>query len=225
MEIFLDTANIDEIKEIVQWGIISGVTTNQKIFLAEKGVSFRTRALEILSLVKGHLSLELTKTNSTVEELVEEAREYWSWDPESVVIKVPMFPDGRGLKIVQKLKEAGMRTNMTVLVNTNQVLLAAKAGADFASIFFNRAKDAGIDPVKVIRESKQIIEEGGFKTRIIVGSIRKPEDVAEAAVAGAHIITIPYKILKQMVYHPKTEETIAEFDRCWAEFRQAERKA
>lgn len=225
MEIFLDTASVKEIKEILPWGIITGVTTNQKIFLSEKGVKFEDRVHEILSLVDGPLSVELTKTNCTLEDLLDEAREYASWNPKNVVIKVPMYPDGMGMKIVSKLKEENIKTNMTVLVNTNQILLAAKAGATYASLFFNRAKDAGIDPVRVIQESKRVIEEGGLDTRIIVGSIRRPEDVTEAAVAGAHVITISYKILLQMIYHPKTEETIAEFDRCWVEFKQAEKRS
>lgn len=223
VELYFDTASVKEIKEVLPWGIFTGVTTNQKIFLAEKGVNFRERVQEILSLIQGHLSLELTKTNCPIDELIEEAKEFSSWDPKNVVIKVPMYPNGMGLEIVRRLREENIRTNLTVCVNTNQILLAAKAGSTYASIFFNRAKDAGIDPVKVIRESTQIIEEGGLDTRIIVGSIREPEDVAQAAVAGAHIITIPYKILKQMVYHPKTEETIAEFDRCWVEFKRAEK--
>ena len=223
MEIFLDTASVKEIKEILPWGIISGVTTNQKIFLAEKGVNFRDRVLEILSLVDGPLSVELTKTTGSDEDLIEEAREYSSWNPKNVVIKVPMFGDGRGIRIANRLHKENIKTNVTCLVTTNQVLLAAKAGATYASIFFNRARDAGEDPVKVIQESKRLIEEGGFGTRIIVGSIRKPEDVAEAAVAGAHVITITYKILIQMPYHQKTEDTIAEFDRCWQEFKRAEK--
>ena len=223
MEIFLDTASVKEIKEILPWGIVTGVTTNQKIFLAEKGVKFEDRVREILSLVDGSISIELTKTKGSFDDLINEAREYAKWNPKNVTIKVPMYGDGRGMRIVSKLKKENIKTNMTVMVNTNQILLAAKAGATYASIFFNRAKDAGIDPVKVIRESKRLIEEGGLDTKIIVGSIRKKEDVTEAAVAGAHVITIPYKILMQMVYHPKTEETIAEFDRCWEEFKQAEK--
>lgn len=223
MEIFLDTASVKEIKEILPWGIVTGVTTNQKIFLAEKGVKFEDRVREILSLVDGSISIELTKTKGSFDDLINEAREYAKWNPKNVTIKVPMYGDGRGMRIVSKLKKENIKTNMTVMVNTNQILLAAKAGATYASIFFNRAKDAGIDPVKVIRESKRLIEESGLDTKIIVGSIRKKEDVTEAAVAGAHVITIPYKILMQMVYHPKTEETIAEFDRCWDEFKQAEK--
>ena len=222
MEIFLDTASVKEIREILPWGIISGVTTNQKIFLAEKGVSFQDRVHEILSLVDGPLSVELTKTGGSDEDLVEEAREYSSWNPKNIVIKVPMFGDGRGLRIVDRLRKENIKTNMTCMMATNQVLLAAKVGATYASIFFNRVRDSGGDPVRVIQESKRIMEEGEFPTRIIVGSIRKPEDVNEAAVAGAHIITIPYKILIQMPFHPKTEDTIKEFDQAWLEFKKAE---
>jgi len=225
LELYLDTASVEEIKKVLPWGIFTGVTTNQKIFLAEKGINFRERVHEILSLIRGHLSLELTKTNCPIDELIEEAKEFSRWDPENVVIKVPMYPNGMGLEIVRRLRKENIRTNLTICVNTNQILLAAKAGSTYASIFFNRARDAGIDPVRVIQESKRIIEEGGLETKIIVGSIRKPEDVTEAAVAGAHIITIPHKILMEMVYHPKTEETIAEFDRCWAEFKQAEKNS
>lgn len=220
MEIFLDTANVDEIRKVLPWGVISGVTTNQKIFLREKGVDFRERAMEILSLVNGPLSLELTKTDGSVEDLVDEAQKYASWSP-NIVIKVPMWGDGRGLSIAYKLKELGIKTNMTCMMTTNQVLLATRVGATYASIFFNRVKDSGGDPVKVIQECRQIIENGGFKTKIIAGSIRRPTDIAEAAIAGAHIITIPYKIIIQMPWHWKTEETIKEFDQAWQQFKKA----
>ncbi len=223
MEIFLDTASLKDIEGVLPWGIISGITTNQKIFLAEKGVNFKERVQDILSLLDGPLSVELTNTNCAFDELIEEAKKYSSWNPKNVVIKVPMYSNGMGLWIVSKLREEKIKTNMTVLVNTNQIILAAKAGATYTSIFFNRARDAGIDPVNVIRESKKIIEESGLGTKIIVGSIRKPEDVTEAAAAGAHVITIPHKILVKMVQHQKTEETIAEFDRCWVEFKKAEK--
>jgi transaldolase len=222
LKIFLDTASIEEIKAVLPWGIIDGVTTNQKIFSAEKGINFKQRVLEILSHINGPLSIELTKTSGTDEELLDEAKEYASWS-KNIVIKVPMWGDGRGLRIASKLKEMGIKTNMTCLITTNQVMLACKVGATYASIFFNRVRDAGGDPVKIIQESKRIIEEGNFPTKIIVGSIRKSEDVNEAAVAGAHIITIPYKILIQMPHHWKTEETIKEFDQAWIEFKKAEK--
>jgi len=224
MEIFLDTASVDEIKTILPWGIINGVTTNQKIFSMEKGINFKQRVQEILSLVDGPLSVELTKTSGTDEELVKEAQEYASWSP-NIVIKVPMWGDGRGLRITRKLKELEVKTNVTCMMTANQMLLASKVGATYASIFFNRVKDFGGDPVKVIQESRRMIDVGGFTTKIITGSIRKPEDVNEAAIAGAHVVTIPYKIIVQMPLHWKTEETIKEFDQAWLEFKKAEKSA
>lgn len=220
VEIFFDTASIKEIREILPWGVVTGITTNQKIFLAEKGVDFKQRVLEILALLEGPLSVELTRTSGSDDELVEEAIEYSSWNPKNIVIKVPMWGDGRGLRIASNLKALGIKTNMTCLMTTNQALLASKVGATYASIFFNRVKDAGGDPVSVIQESRNLIDRGGSSTKIIVGSIRKPEDVNQAAVAGAHIITIPHKILIVMPYHSKTEETIKEFDQAWLEFKK-----
>ena len=224
MEIFLDTASIKEIKEILPWGLISGITTNQKIFLAEKGCNFKDRIQEILSLVNGPLSVELTRTDGTDEELIKEALEYSRWSPKNIAIKVPMFGNGRGLKILNQLRRRRVKTNATALISVNQVMLAAKAGATYASIFFNRVMDAGEDAERAVRESRALLDRMGSQTKIIAGSMRRPEDVAQAAVAGAHVITIPYKILTQMPYHKKTEETIAEFDRAWQEFKQAEKK-
>ena len=223
MEIFLDTASIKEIKEILPWGLISGITTNQKIFLAEKGCNFKDRVQEILSLVNGPLSVELTRTDGTDEEMIKEALEYSRWSQKNIAIKVPMFGNGRGLKIISQLRRRRVKTNATALISVNQVMLAAKAGATYASIFFNRVKDAGEDAERAVRESRALLDRMDSPTKIIVGSIRSPEDVARAAVAGTHVITIPYKILTQMPYHKKTEETIAEFDRAWQEFKQAEK--
>jgi len=224
VEIFLDTASIKEIKEILPWGLISGITTNQKIFLAEKGCNFKDRVQEILTLVNGPLSVELTRTDGTDEELIKEALQYSRWSPRNIAIKVPMFGDGRGLKIISQLRRRRVKTNATALISVNQVMLAAKAGATYASIFFNRVKDAGEDAERAVRESRALLDRMSSPTKIIVGSIRRPEDVAQAAVAGTHVITIPYKILTQMPYHKKTEETIAEFDSAWQEFKQAEKK-
>ena len=222
MKIFIDTASITEIKAVLPWGIINGVTTNQKIFLAEKGCNFKDRVTEILSLVDGPISVELTRTEESDEDLIKEAVEYSSWNPKNITVKVPMFGDGRGLRIVSELAKRDVKTNMTALMATNQVILASKVGATFASIFFNRVKDAGGDAERVVRESVALVKKMGAETEIIVGSIRRPEDVTQAAIAGAHIVTIPYKILTQMPYHPKTEETIKEFDQAWLEFKRNE---
>ena len=225
MEIFIDTASVKEIKEFLPWSVISGVTTNQKIFSCEKGINFKDRVQEILSVIDAPLSIEVTKTNDSDEALVAEAKEYSSWSPRNIVIKIPMFGNGRGLVLANKLHKAKIKTNITCLITTNQVVLAALAGATYASIFFCRVRDAGGDPVKVIQDSKRIIEESNLPTKIIVGSIRTPEDVAQAAAAGVHIITITPKVLLQMPFHQKTEDTIKEFDQAWLEFKKCEATA
>ncbi len=221
MEIFLDTANTDEISEIIQWGIIKGVTTNQKIFLKEKGCNFEEQSKKILKMVYPHpVSLE---GPNNLDELLNTAREYSKWG-ENVVIKVPMLADGSGLKAVRMLETQGIKTNVTAMMSVNQALLAIEAGASYASLFFNRIKDSGDNPVEVVKQSRAIIDNGGFKTKLIVGSIRNPNDVTEIASANPHIITIPYKILKQMPYHQATVATLEEFDKAWEEFKEAEKK-
>jgi transaldolase len=225
MEIFIDTASVKEIKEFLPWNLISGVTTNQKIFSCEKGVNFKDRVQEILSIIDAPLSIELTRTGDSDEALVAEAKEYSSWNPKNIVIKVPMFGDGRGLVLAGKLHKAKIKTNLTCLITTNQVMLAALVGATYASIFFCRVRDAGGDPVKVIQDSKRILEKIKSPTKIIVGSIRSPDDVAQAAAAGADIMTITPKVLLQMPFSQKTEDTIKEFDQAWIEFKKSEAAA
>jgi len=215
MELFLDTANLDEIKEILPWGITTGLTTNQKIFQKEKGTDFKEHVRKILAMIDGPVSLEVTKSDP--EGILREAEEYSKWG-KNVVIKVPMWGDGRGLRIASALEKRGIKVNMTALMSSSQVMLAASAGTTYASLFFNRIKDGGEDPEKVIRESRAIVDAMGTKTRIIVGSIRDPSDVIKAALAGAHIVTVPYKMLIRMPFHQKTEDTIKEFDTAWADF-------
>jgi len=214
-QIFLDTASLTEIEEFMKWGIADGVTTNQKIFLAEGGVDFRKRVLDICNLVNGPVSVETTK--SAVDDLVHEAREYASWH-KNVVVKVAMYGDGRGLQVVSRLAKEGIKTNMTVMMTYNQLMLASKAGATYVSLFYNRSKEAGEDPVLVIRDYVASAKEYGLKGRLIVGSIRTPDDVARAMAAGAHIMTIPSKILRQMPFNQRSEDTIAEFDKAWNDF-------
>jgi transaldolase len=206
---------LTEIQEFVSWGIADGVTTNQKIFLAEGGVDFRTRVLDICNLVNGPVSVETTK--SSVEELVQEAREYATWH-KNVVVKVAMYGDGKGLQVVSRLAKLGIKTNMTVMMTYNQLILASKAGATYVSLFYNRAKDVGENPNQIIKDYVATAKEYGLKGRLIVGSIRTPDDVAQAMAAGAHIMTIPSKILRQMPFNKRSEETIAEFDKAWQDF-------
>jgi len=206
---------LTEIEEFVRWGIVDGVTTNQKIFLSEGGVDFKKRVLDICNVVHGPISVETTK--ESVTDLVEEAKEYSSWHP-NVVVKVAMFGDGRGLQAVSQLNRLGIKTNMTVMMTYNQLVLAAKAGATYVSLFYNRSKEAGENPQQIIKDYVTTARDSGLAARLIVGSIRTPEDVSVAIAAGAHVLTIPSKILKQMPFNKRSEETIAEFDRAWQDF-------
>jgi transaldolase len=215
VQFFLDTASLKEIEEFTRWGIADGVTTNQKIFLSEGGVDFKRRILDICALVNGPISVETTK--STVSELLMEAKEYASWH-RNVVIKVAMSGDGKGLEVVHRLTEQRIRTNMTVMMTFNQLVLAAKAGATYVSLFYNRSKEAGENPLQIIRDYASLAKEHNLSARLIVGSIRTPEDVAQAIAAGAHIMTVPAKILRQMPFNTRTEETIREFDKAWQDF-------
>ena len=217
MQIFIDTANPEEISEANSWGVVDGVTTNPKIMLAERGCNFRERIERIVRLVDGPVHVEVT-TNDW-QEMVDQARELASWH-RNIVIKVPMnIP---GLKAVNQLKRLGIRTNVTAIMSLNQTLLAAKSGADYVSLFFGRIGDLGYEPVDVIRDAAQLLGDGQFNSKIIVGSIRQLADVNRAVRAGAHIITVPYLFLKQMTVNPKTDETIVEFMRNWQEFRRFE---
>ena len=219
-EIFLDTANIDEIKEILEWGIIKGVTTNQKIFLKEKGCNFEEQSKKILKLVEPH-PVSLEGPNS-FDELIETAKEYSKWG-KNVVIKVPMLPDGSGSKAVKILESEGIKTNVTAMMTVNQAFLAVTAGASYASLFFNRIRDSGGDAVETVKQTRNLIDEGGYKTKLIVGSIRSSENIEEILLGNPHIITIPYKILKDMPFHETTVSTLKEFDKAWEEFKQAEK--
>lgn len=221
MEIFLDTANMDEISHIAKWGIIDGITTNQKIFLNEKGVNFKTRIKHICDIMKDK-PVSVESNGKTLQEILSDARTF-SKIAKNVVAKVPMTKDGIGLEAVATLAREEIKTNVTVMMNFNQLMLATKAGATYVSLFFNRAKDAGEDAIKTVKDITNWIDSNGYKTKLIVGSIRKPDDVAEAAIAGAHVITIPYKIITAMPFHKKTEETIEEFDKAWQEFLMSQK--
>jgi len=220
MEIFLDTANTDEIKEILGWGIIKGVTTNQKIFLKEKGCNFEEQSKKILKMVDPY-PVSLEGPNS-FDELIDTAKEYNKWG-KNVIIKVPMLANGDGVRAVKILSKEGIKTNVTAMMSLNQAFLAISAGATYASLFFNRIRDSGANPIEIVKQAKAAIDEGGYKTKIIVGSIRSPDDVAEIITTNAHVVTIPYKILKQMPYHERTVSTLEEFDKAWEEFKAAEK--
>jgi transaldolase len=217
MELYIDTANIQEIKEALSWGCISGTTTNPKIMSNEKGgYSFKEKILEIVELVKDPVSVEVTEED--FQGMVEEAKIYSSWD-EKIVIKIPMGIEG--LKAVTQLeKYEGVKTNVTAIMATNQAILAALSGASYASIFYGRVSDMGYDPVQVIRETSALYKELNISTKLIVGSIRTILDINKAFLAGADIVTVPFPILKKMTQNPKTEETIKEFNSIWKEMKE-----
>lgn len=216
MEIFLDTASTSEIIHILKWGVISGVTTNQKIFLNEKGVDFRERIKEICNLV-GKKPVSVESNGSTLKEILDDARTFTKI-ADNVVAKVPMTKDGIGLEALHTLSNEGIKTNVTIMMNFNQLMLATMAGATYVSLFYNRSKDAGEDAIGIVKNITNWINSNHYKTKLIVGSIRKPDDVSDVASAGAHVVTIPYKIMISMPFHKKTEETIEEFDKAWQEF-------
>jgi len=221
VQFFLDTASLNEIEVISRQGITEGVTTNQKILLTEGRVDFKRRIMEICRLVKGPVSVETTK--SSVQELLAQGREFASWH-KNIVVKVAMHGDGRGLEVVHQLAKEHIKTNMTVMMTFNQLVLASKAGATYVSLFYNRAIEARENPLQIIRDYASLAHENDM-ARLIVGSIRKTEDVALAVAAGAHIMTVPFKILKQMPFNKRTEETIEEFDKAWEEFEAMKNEA
>ncbi len=216
MEFFLDTASLEEVRKVVRWGVVTGLTTNQKKFFEQGNVDFKKTALELISLVKGPVSLELTRR--AVPDLVREAAEYYGWDPKHVVIKVPMRSDGTGLEAINELRSRGIPVNATVMMTCAQALLAAMAGATYVSLFYNRIKESGEDPVLAIEQTRKIFDQEGFKSRIIAASIRHPKDVVAAASAGAHIVTMPYGVLSALPSHPMSEQVIKEFDEAWEQY-------
>ncbi len=205
MQIFLDTANIDEIRRGVAMGVVDGITTNPTL-VAREGIDYKARVLEICSVVDGPISAECISTE--VETLVAEAKRIAAWHP-NVVVKIPMSETG--LAAIKRVSAQGIRVNTTLIFSTNQALLAAKAGAAFVSPFVGRLNDAGQDGMEVIREIVQVFETYELDCEVLAASIRNPRDVTEAALAGSHIATIPPAVLFQMVNHPLTDKGIETF--------------
>ena len=206
MRIFLDTANIDEIREVARMGILSGVTTNPTLMAKEGGVSYRDRVVEICEVVKGPVSAECISRE--VPGLLEEARAVAAWH-EHVVVKIPC--DAAGLEATSLLSKEGVRINMTLVFSTNQALLAAVAGATYVSPFVGRLDDAGHDGMEVVREAVEIFDRYNLPAQVLAASLRHPRHVVAAAQAGAHIATMPYAVLKAMIKHPLTDVGIDRF--------------
>lgn len=210
MKLFLDTANQAEVEAAVKMGVISGVTTNPSL-VAKEGGDYIERVKYFCELVGGPISVEVMATDT--EGMLQEARKLAAMH-ENIVIKLPITAES--LAAIKQLKAEGIKTNATLCFSANQAILAARAGASYVSPFVGRLNDIGQDGMVLIQEIKTIFSNYGFDTEIIVASVRSPRQVTEAAIIGADIATIPYKILEQMVSHPQTDLGIAKFEADWA---------
>ena len=209
MKIFIDTANIEQIKEVNSWGILDGVTTNPSLIAKEKK-DFATIVNEICEVVDGPISVEVIGLKS--EEMFDEGMKLAAIN-DNIVIKVPMTEDG--LKATKMLSREGISVNMTLIFSANQALLAAKAGARYVSPFVGRLDDVGQDGMDLISEIMDILDNYDFDTEVIVASVRDPIHVTEAARMGAHVATIPFDVLKKMFKHPLTDIGIERFLKDW----------
>ncbi|NLV91540.1 MAG: fructose-6-phosphate aldolase [Firmicutes bacterium] len=214
MKLFIDTANVEEIREVASWGVLSGVTINPSL-IAKEGRDFQEVVQEICTIVEGPISAEVISTDAPG--MVKEAEELAAWH-ENVVIKVPMTDEG--LKATAILSERGIKTNLTLIFSPHQALLCARAGATYVSPFVGRLEDIGHEGIELVADIAEIFDLHGIDTEIIAASIRSPNHVLAAARAGAHIATIPYRVFQQMLKHPLTDAGIAQFLRDWESARQ-----
>ncbi len=210
MEFFLDTANLTEIKEAAQYGVITGITTNPSLVAQEKGRDFREILQEITQLIPGPVSAEVLAT--TAAEMLEEARQLAAIK-ENIVVKIPMTSEG--IKCASLLAKEGIKTNVTLVFSLNQALLAARAGATFVSPFVGRLDDVGYQGISLVGDIVETFRRYNLSTRVIAASIRHPFHVMEAARVGSQIATIPYKVFKQLFEHPLTNLGVEKFQRDW----------
>lgn len=219
MKIFIDTADLDEIRELASWGIADGVTTNPTL-VKKSGLSFSDIINEIFKIVDGPISLEAVSEKA--DDMIKEAKSLVSKVSEkyrkNVTIKIPMTPEG--LKAVKKLKKEGIKTNVTLVFSANQALLAAKAGASFVSPFIGRLDDIGQEGMQIIEEIMEIFVNYDIETEVIVASIRHPIHVIEAARLGADIATVPPAVIRKMVKHSLTDVGIEKFLKDWKKVKK-----
>lgn len=207
MELYVDSANIQEINHAAELGIISGVTTNPSLLAKEDpNIDVRSRIIEIYQKVGGHLSVEVISTNS--KGMLYEAEEILKWFPQAT-IKIPMIPDG--LTAVKELSSQDIPTNVTLVFSPAQALAANNAGATYVSVFLGRLDDFAMDSAAIIGDVCEIWDVHGFESQIIAASIRHPNHIVSCAKAGCHIATVPYKVLIQSLKHPQTDSGLAAF--------------
>jgi transaldolase len=214
LKFFLDTANVEQIREAASYGCVDGVTTNPTLISREEG-KFEDIIREICEVVQGPVSAEVVSLDA--DGMVEEAKRLHAIH-EWVVVKIPMTKEG--VKALRRLKELGIKTNCTLVFSANQALLAARAGATFVSPFIGRLDDAGHVGMDLVREILAIYENYGFDTEVIVASVRHPLHVIESAVAGAHVITVPFAVFDKMFKHPFTDAGLEKFLADWEKVKQ-----
>jgi len=219
MKLFLDTAELDEIRTAARWGVIDGVTTNPSLYAKVKGASYDDVLKEICTIVSGPVSAEVIADD--VEGMLREGR-HFAKIADNIVVKVAMSETG--LEAISRFAAEGIRTNCTLLFTANQGLLAARAGASLLSPFVGRLDDINEDGMTVIRELAEIVRFHEIDSEVLAASIRHPRHITEAALAGAHIATLPMKVLQQMVHHPLTDKGIETFKKDWAAARAAAAK-
>jgi transaldolase len=210
MKFFIDTANLDEIREANEMGLIDGVTTNPSLVAKEGDVDFKEHIAKICELVKGDVSAEVTSLDT--EGMLREGRELAKIAP-NVVIKCPLTLDG--LKATRTFRDEGTKVNVTLCFSAAQALLAAKAGATYISPFIGRLDDIGQDGMQLIRDIVQIYDNYGYATEVLAASIRHPMHIVDAALAGADVSTIPFKVIQQLVKHPLTDKGLESFLTDW----------
>ncbi|MDY2627231.1 MAG: fructose-6-phosphate aldolase [Lachnospiraceae bacterium] len=207
MKFFIDTANVEDIRKANDMGVICGVTTNPSL-IAKEGRDFKEVIKEITDIVDGPISGEVKATTVDAEGMIREGREIAAIHP-NMVVKIPMTVEG--LKACRVLSSEGIKTNVTLIFTANQALLAARAGATYVSPFLGRLDDINVRGVDLISEIAQIFDVAGLETQIIAASVRNPIHVTDCALAGAHIATVPYKVIEQMTKHPLTDAGIEKF--------------
>ncbi|ETF13522.1 fructose-6-phosphate aldolase [Lactiplantibacillus plantarum] len=217
MKFFLDTANTEDIKHFAELGLVDGVTTNPTL-VSREGRDFETVIKEITQIVSGPVSAEVTATKA--EEMIAQARNEVKW-ASNIVVKIPMTEEG--LKAVKVLSEEGIKTNVTLVFSVSQGLLAAKAGATYISPFLGRLDDIGGSGIQLVKDLRQVLDTYGFKTEIIAASVRGPQHVQEAALAGADIATIPATVFGKLWPHPLTDKGLASFASDWKAFQAAQK--
>ncbi|ARI76052.1 fructose-6-phosphate aldolase [Halobacillus mangrovi] len=209
MKFFIDTANIEDIREANSLGVLAGVTTNPSL-VAKEGVSFHERLKEITAEVEGSVSAEVISEDA--EGMIKEGKELAAIAP-NITVKVPMTLEG--LKAVKAFSDLNIKTNVTLVFSANQALLAARAGATYVSPFLGRLDDIGHNGVELIAQISEIFDRHAIDTEIIAASVRHPVHVTEAAMHGAHIATVPFKVFSQIVKHPLTDQGIEKFLNDW----------